>query len=116
MLTENHIGKLAIPPMSPRDALAESNHRIANNLTLIAGMVRMHARTVVKASEPMPADKVCSLLEEICARIEAIAHLHSLLANAENTDSIDLTAYVREISRVVISSLTDGQRAELTDV
>jgi|SRR5665213_1959 len=116
MRTEKPLPAFVAPPVSAMDAVAESNHRIANNLTLIAGMVRMHARAITRESGAMPIDQVRSLLEEIGGRIESIAHLHGLLANAELGEPIDLSAYLREISRTVVSSLTDGRKAQLTEI
>ena len=116
MRTEKPLPAFVAPPVSATDAVAESNHRIANNLTLIAGMVRMHARAITRESGVMPIDQVRSLLEEIGGRIESIAHLHGLLAKAELGEPIDLSAYLREVSRTVVSTLTDGQRAQLTEI
>lgn len=106
---------LASPPVSPHDAVAEANHRIANNLTLIAGMVRLHARAIPQGSE-MPIEKVRSLLDEISARIDAVAHLHGLLAKAEHGEPVELSDYLREISNMVVSTLTIRGNSQLIDV
>jgi two-component sensor histidine kinase len=105
----------APPPTSAHDAIAESNHRIANNLTLVASMVRLHARTVLRDDSDMPVVQVRSLLEEIGGRIDQIAHLHGLLAKADPGAPVDLCAYLREIAKTVVSSLTIGGNAHLTD-
>ena len=100
--------------VSARDAVAEANHRIANNLCLVAGMVRMNAREVASAAEPMSNEKIRAILEEIGGRIEAIAHLHGLLASHDRGQPIDLSDYLREIAQTVVSSFTFLGRARLS--
>jgi two-component sensor histidine kinase len=101
-------------PLSPYDPVAEANHRIANNLSLVTGLVRIHARNIAQAGKPMDSAKVCALLEEIGARVESIARLHSLLATGKRGESIDLDSYLREVSAIVVSSLTSRTKAKLT--
>lgn len=96
-----------------RDSIAESNHRIANNLTLVSSMIRMHARSIEAGDEPMSNVEVRALLEEIGARIEAIANLHGLLARHDHDQPIDLSDYLREICEVVVSSLIFVGKAKL---
>ncbi|MEJ2374478.1 MAG: sensor histidine kinase [Pseudolabrys sp.] len=96
-----------------RDAVAESNHRIAHNLSLVAGWVRLYAREVANAGEPVSNDKVCAILQEIGARVEAIAHLHGLLASHDRGQPIDLSGYLREIAETVVSSFTFAHKAAL---
>ena len=99
--------------LSSRDAIAEANHRIANNLTLVASMVRMHARSLGDGAEALPNDKVRALLEEIGTRIEQVAHLHGLMARHEHGKPVDLAGYLREICETVVSSLTFLGKATL---
>ncbi len=100
--------------VSARDAIAEANHRIANNLSMVAGMVRLYAREVANASAPLSKEKVGAILEEIGGRVEAIAHLHGLLASHDRGQPIDLSEYLREIAETVVSSFTFARKAELS--
>jgi two-component sensor histidine kinase len=105
-------------PLSPAavplpDAIAEANHRIANNLTLVASMVRMHARTLNDRAEPLTKEGVRALLEEIGTRIEQVAHLHGLMAGQEHGEPVDLSDYLRDIGETVVSSLTFLGKAKL---
>jgi len=100
--------------LSSCDAVAEANHRIANNLSLVAGMVRLNAREVASATEPLSKQKVGAILEEIGGRIEAIAHLHGLLASHERGQPIDLSDYLHQIAEMVVSSFTFLGRARLS--
>lgn len=104
----------AAPPVAPHDAVAEANHRIANNLAMVAGLVRMHARRVEAKAEVMGNDKVRLMLEEIGSRIDTVGRLHGLLARGEDSKSVDVCAYLREISEAVISSLTVAAKAKLS--
>ena len=45
------------PP--PADLIAEANHRVANSLALLGGLVRMKARAIGKAERP-PAMPNCA--------------------------------------------------------
>ena len=50
-------------PRSPADLVAEANHRIANSLALLVGLVRMQARAIGKKSpdlSAMPKSACCS--------------------------------------------------------
>ena len=94
-------------------AIAEANHRIANNLTLVASMVRMHARTLNDRAEPLTKEGVRALLEEIGTRIEQVAHLHGLMAGQDHGEPVNLSDYLRDIGETVVSSLTFLGKAKL---
>jgi two-component sensor histidine kinase len=68
MLPETVPSQLAPAPVSLRDTIAEANHRIANNFTLVASMVRMHARALDDNAEPRSNEEVRALLEDIGIR------------------------------------------------
>ncbi|HEX5211066.1 MAG TPA: sensor histidine kinase [Pseudolabrys sp.] len=108
------ISGLTAAPVTQRDAVAESNHRIANNLALLAGMVRMYARTLSRSEEPLDNDKIGALFDDIGCRIDAIAHLHALLARGEHDEPVDLAAYLRDVATTIMSSMSYAGRAELT--
>jgi two-component sensor histidine kinase len=113
MLPETLPSQLSPPPVSSSDAIAEANHRIANNLTLVASMVRMHARTLGDRGEPLTNEDVRALLEEIGTRIEQVAHLHGLMAGQEHGEAVNLSDYLRDICETVVSSLTFLGKAKL---
>ncbi len=104
------------PPLPPDDAIAEANHRIANNLSLVAGMVRVHARNIAGRTEPLASEQVSELLHEIGARIDAIARLHSLLAGGKHGEFVDLSSYLYEVSTIVVSSLTSVSKTRLMPI
>ena len=75
----------------------EANHRIANNLTILAGLIRSEIGT-------LPADAlidrlyISHALEQISVRIDAVGRLHRLLTSAAYGENIELGVYLREIA------------------
>ena len=86
--------------------VAESNHRIANNLTLIAGLVRLQAAGIARTGEPLSATDACLALEEIGNRIETVGRLHRLLAARGKAPTIDMSDYLREIAEAAVASMS----------
>jgi two-component sensor histidine kinase len=92
---------------SPADILiGESNHRIANNLTLIAGLLRLQAADVAKSGRTLSAEDACLLLEEVGGRIETVGRLHRLLAGVGHTETLDLHQFLRDIAEAAIGSMS----------
>ncbi|MFC6389738.1 sensor histidine kinase [Methylorubrum zatmanii] len=67
--------------------LREVNHRVANSLTLVAALARMQTNAVVD-----PAAKLA--LEEMQARISAIAGIHRRLYTSQDVEAVELDAYL----------------------
>jgi two-component sensor histidine kinase len=99
-----------VPPRpanwSTFDAAAEANHRIANNLSIISGLVRMRASAVCKDPRMRGGDEVRLILEEIGSRLNAVAELHRLLAGVPQEASVDIGDYLRDIAEGVVSSIS----------
>ncbi|HLH11672.1 MAG TPA: sensor histidine kinase [Methylovirgula sp.] len=102
----------AFEPDGSLDRAVEAEHRIANNLALIASLVRMQSSSL-PTGHSMPVEDVRIQLEEICARIETVGRLHRLLVRREGQTSVDLGSYLREISEVIVSSLANRERVLL---
>lgn len=92
--------------------LAESDHRIANNLASLSGAVRLQRAAISRGGKTLTAEEVCLLLDDISARIEVTAKLHKSLALAANGDGVHLGNFVREIAEMICSLCPTG-RAEL---
>ena len=75
----------------------EADHRIANSLAVISGLVRVRAR-----ADQGHANE--TFLLEIADRIDTVAKLHRLIAHP-NSDAIELHIYLQEICQRL------GQRA-----
>ena len=105
---------IASLPLAGGDSMAEANHRISNNLAMVAGLVRMYGRRIDGTDEPLDNDAVRILLEEIGSRIETVGRLHGLLARTQDGRSIDVGSYLRELSEAVVGSLTFAAKAKLS--
>ena len=93
--------------------LAESDHRIANNLASLSGAIRLQRNAVSRSGKPLTADQVCQLLDDISARIEVTAKLHKSLALAGNGNGVDLGNFLQEIAEM-IGTLGPERKMNLT--
>jgi two-component sensor histidine kinase len=75
------------PPLGPS---GETDHRIANSLAAISGLVRVRARAAGDFADPK------TFLFEIADRIDTVAKLHRLLAYS-NSENVRLVEYLQEI-------------------
>ena len=75
----------------------EADHRIANSLAVISGLVRVRAR-----ADQGHANE--TFLLEIADRIDTVAKLHRLIAHP-NADAIELHIYLQEICQRLGSAL-----------
>lgn len=100
-------------PRPPHEAgddvwLQEANHRIANNLSLVAGLLQLQAAEL-DTTRTVSGEDVSGLLHEAASRVQMVARLHRLLARADDDDAPDLTAFLREIAEAT-RSLVAPQR------
>ena len=93
--------------------MAEADHRIANNLASLSGVIRLQRNAISKNSSNFTTKQVCMLLDDIDARIEVMAKLHKSLAHAVNGNGVNLGDFLEEIS-TVISTLSPDGRMDLT--
>ncbi len=100
-LVANDLGPTPLAEM----LIGESNHRIANNLTLIAGLLRLQAADVAKGGQSLSAQDVCVLLEEVGGRIETVGRLHRLLAQVGHGEILDLHQFLHDIAEAAIGSM-----------
>jgi two-component sensor histidine kinase len=103
----------SIPETSPfpTDLVAEANHRIANSLSVLVGMVRMQAATVKKTSANFSNAEVRHLLDGIAARINTISQLHRILARAGTDGAISLRPHLHEVTDALVAALSSPEQA-----
>jgi two-component sensor histidine kinase len=94
-------------------AAREANHRIANNLSLVGALVRLHHREAVKQGGPV-ATGVTAVLQEIEVRIEAVGRLHRLLSALDDGATVPLDEYLRGIGEAAASSVAATSAFELS--
>jgi two-component sensor histidine kinase len=97
----------------PDAAAVEADHRIANNLSIIAALIRSQAANLPE--EPMlPRADVRALLQETSVRIDSVGRLHRLLMHRDGHAIVDLPAYLREIADAAMCSLAGAERTEFS--
>jgi two-component sensor histidine kinase len=92
----------------------EADHRIANNLGLIVGLLRLRARAVVQREGKMERAEVSMLLEDIAARVETVAGLHRMLSHSYRNALVDLGAYLRELCASLATSLSSNAQVQVS--
>ena len=96
-------------------AAIEANHHTANDLALVAGLIRFQARKLPQ--EPLlPAEEVRGLLQDLSLRVDAIGRLHRLLTRGNEYVTVDLLTYLHEIADAAICSLPPKQTETLLDL
>jgi two-component sensor histidine kinase len=108
------LGHLAdtIQSIPVSDPVVEAHHRIANNLAIIAGLIRSELLTLARKAQP-DAGYTRRLLQQMSLRIDAVGRLHRLLMNTAHGGTVDLCAYLREIVDAVTCSLTDAEHTKI---
>jgi two-component sensor histidine kinase len=92
------------------DMVAEANHRIANSLTLLVGMVRMQSVSVKKKQETLSNADVRLLLDGIAARINTISQLHRILSRAGADGAISLRPHLEEVTSALVAALSSPEQ------
>jgi two-component sensor histidine kinase len=103
-------GDAAVRRAGSDDRLSEAQHRIANNLALIAGYARLQAARLHKAGKPLSAREACIALEEVAARIETVGELHRLLSDSpgpgEGGTGIDLGRFLAKLCASLVQTVS----------
>ncbi|SFK73011.1 sensor histidine kinase [Caulobacter sp. UNC279MFTsu5.1] len=101
-------GDAVVRHVGSDDRLSEAQHRIANNLALIAGYTRLQATRLQKAGRPLSAREACIALEEVAARIETVGELHRLLSGApgEGEDGVDLGRFLAKLCASLMETVS----------
>ncbi|HTQ13168.1 MAG TPA: histidine kinase dimerization/phosphoacceptor domain -containing protein [Rhizomicrobium sp.] len=81
------------------DRVAESNHRIANHLSLLAGLVQMQSAHVARGPETLTRTHVRGLLQETTGKIASIGNFHRRLAHRTDSENVDLGMHVIEFAK-----------------
>ena len=93
-----------------QDLVAEANHRAANSLALLGGLVRMQARAIGKSSQSHTNAEIRLLFDGIAARIATIGQLHRMLVNIPAEGSITLNPRLREICANLITAFSSEEQ------
>ena len=96
------------------DLVAELNHRIANHLAMIAGLMRSQGARIFEKQQTMTVREVRLTLEEYAARLETVGKVHRMLSHSDDGDPIELDAYLGGIAERMLSSLSLAGEIELS--
>jgi two-component sensor histidine kinase len=92
------------------DPVAEANHRVANSLALLGGLVRMQARAIGKNSQSYTNAEIRLLFDGIAARIATIGELHRLLATIPAEGTVSLNAHLRAVCGHLITAFSSERQ------
>lgn len=96
---------LARPKLTETEILIrEANHRVANSLAGIAGLVRLQANEAGRRRGAFEPAEVRDMLRDAAARIEAIGRLHRLLSHQADTAHVDLGPHLEEVAGIVAAA------------
>src|ERR1700692_3239668 len=90
----------------PPDFAREANHRIANNLSVVAALMQLRGARLRNSTQTMSGEEVRLILEEFSSRLDTIGRLHRMLAGQRQDASVDVARYLREIAEGLVSSLS----------
>ncbi|HEY0265457.1 MAG TPA: sensor histidine kinase [Rhizomicrobium sp.] len=105
-----HANTEEMPLPGQTDIVAEANHRIANSLALLVGLVRMQAASVRKSPVPLSNADVRLLLEGVAARIHTISQLHRILSHVAPEGAVSLKPQLREVTDALAAALSSPQQ------
>lgn len=90
--------------------LAESDHRIANHLTLLMGHVRLKTADMDRQHKALSRRTVQAVLEGVSAQIAAVAKLHRALVTGSPLAPVDLGEHLHEVCAPFANSLSGEAR------
>jgi two-component sensor histidine kinase len=97
------------------DMLAETNHRIANHLALLAGMVQLQASAVAKGPDMFTKAQVRGMLQETAGKIVGIGNMHRRFAHHAGDVDLDLGAQLIESTHQLVSHLSLDARVMISE-
>ncbi|HEY1707303.1 MAG TPA: sensor histidine kinase [Rhizomicrobium sp.] len=101
--------------VSNTDMLAEANHRIANHLALLAGMVQLQASAVAKGPDLFTKAQVRGMLQETAGKIVGIGNMHRRFAYRAGEQELDLATHLIESTHQLVSHLSLDARVTISE-
>ena len=83
----------------------ELNHRVKNNLAMVASLLQLQARGSAKA--------VSEQLTKAAARVQGIAEVHDALTRGASRDAVDFGAYLQDLCATLRRTLITDDRIHL---
>ena len=95
------------------DLAAGSDRRIADNLSIVAGLVRDQASNLAGGSSPINRGEVQTMLADLSGRVDAVARLHRLLAESPADAAFSLDEYLQDISAAIVAAMSSDRVTRL---
>jgi two-component sensor histidine kinase len=92
---------------------AGSDRRVADSLSIVAGLVRDQASSLDGRSSTLDRDEVQTILSELGGRVDAVARLHRLLAENPVESVVGLGDYLQDISAAIVAALSSDRVTRL---
>ena len=83
--------------------LHEIHHRVKNNLTVIASLLKLQANS-------MEDERIKAALSDSQSRVQAMSDIHEILYTSENLSTLDMNSYLTKLTRDVIQNYTLGTK------
>lgn len=96
------------------DLVREANHRIANQLAMLTGMIQIQIDGLKRGPQELSRQHVAELLRTAASRIVAIGHLHRRLASSSD-EHLDLGPFLASSCVELLASLTTDDRVQVTE-
>ncbi|MGD0190886.1 MAG: sensor histidine kinase [Rhizomicrobium sp.] len=90
------------------EEIAEANHRIANHLAMVVGLIQSQISEVMRGEALLAREEVRSLLREAASKVIAVAQLHRRLSVRGEYGEIDAAEFMIETVREIGNSLSLG--------
>jgi two-component sensor histidine kinase len=104
------------PCAEPNLSTSEANHRISNNLAILASAVRLRSSDVSRRQRHLSHDEVSLILGDVSAKILAIAWLHRFLSDKPGADCLEINDHLYRLCETLLSVLSEPQRAKLVRI
>jgi two-component sensor histidine kinase len=95
------------------DMTAGADRRIADSLSIVAGLVREQASSLDDRASTIGRDEVQTILAELSGRVDAVARLHRLLAEHPEERTLGLGAYLQDIAAAIVAALSGDRDIRL---
>lgn len=87
----------------------EADHRIANNLSILASLIDSQVKSLPETGV-LPTTDVREMLNELTIKVAMITDLHRLLASSRKREAVELGNYLRPIVDLIRHSLAEEKQ------
>ena len=94
--------------------VTECDHRVANSLAVVSGLLRLQASKLAGSTAKLSAADVAEQLAKAGARIEVVAQMHRRLAHEGADGDVDLAQLVRRVAEDTVTALSQAGRMRLS--